>query len=165
VKFVFGLQELNSTSQALYSQKEHQRANLTGVSLIENFVAGKIKNTILKRGIEQNSKLRFKLVKNLSGLYWKEVPLSEAYERVKVIEKPFENEREFMEYAYKQSDNIIDINELPYFIEIASCKDKSSSVSKGGLIIQFDHILSHGLGMVALNVQWQIILHQRYSLL
>jgi hypothetical protein len=150
MKFVFGVQELNATSQAFYSHKEHQRANLTGISLIENFDAEKIKNTILKRGIEQNTKLRSKLVKNFSGIYWKEVPLSEAYERVKIIEKPFKNEQEFLEYATKQSGNIIDFNELPYFIELASYKDESSSVSKGGLIIQFDHILSDGLGMVAL---------------
>jgi hypothetical protein len=150
MKFVFGLQELNSTSQTGYSEKAHQRANLMGVILVENIDADKIKNVIIKRGIEQIPKLRSKLVKKFFNLYWKEVPLSEAYERIKIIEKPFENEQEFMEYASKQSGNIIDFNELLYFIEIATYKDKSNSISKGGIIFLFDHILSDGLGMVAL---------------
>jgi hypothetical protein len=149
MKFVFGLQELNSTSQAMYSEKAHQRANLMGVILIENIDADKIKDVIIKRGIEQIPKLRSKLVKKFFNIYWKEVPLSEAYERVKIIEEPFENEQEFMEYASKQSNNIIDFNELPYFIEIATYKDKSN-FNKGGIIFLFDHILSDGLGMVAL---------------
>jgi NRPS condensation-like uncharacterized protein len=150
MKSVFGLQELNSFSRTLYSQKLHQRTNLLAVSLIENFNPDKIKNIIINRGIQKIPKLRAKLVKKFFGLYWKEVPLSEAYERVKIIEKPFADEQEFMEYANKQSGNPIDLNELLYSIEIASYMDKTSSTSKGGIIIRIDHILSDGLGMVAL---------------
>jgi hypothetical protein len=67
-----------------------------------------------------------------------------------------------MEYASKQSSNIIDLNELPYFIEIAKFKDKLSSTSKGGIIFRFDHILSDGLGLVALMCTMADNLNQKY---
>jgi hypothetical protein len=151
MKFAFGLQEVNVASQSMYSQKPEQRINLTGVSFYENFDAEKIKDVIIKRGIEQIPKLRSKLVKKFFRLYWQEVPLSEAYERVKIIEKPFENEQEFMDYASKQSDEMIDLNELLYTIEIVSIVDKTSSISKGGIILRLDHLLTDGLGLVALT--------------
>jgi hypothetical protein len=52
MKILFGLRELNIASQAMYSQKTEQRANLLGVSLVENFDAEKIKQVIIKRGLE-----------------------------------------------------------------------------------------------------------------
>lgn len=117
----------------MYTQKRYQRSTLIGVILVENFNADNIKNVIIKRGIKQIPKLKFKLVKKFFSLFWKEVPLEEAIERVNIIEKPFDNEQEFIEYACKQNSKIIVyFNELPYSIEIVSYKENYRQLIKAG---------------------------------
>jgi NRPS condensation-like uncharacterized protein len=148
IKTIFGLEEVSGMDEKFFSFQRHQRVNLLVVVLIEEYDAERLRKLLIDRAINKVPKLTMQLLRKFNTLYWKRVPLTDGYKRIKIIEEPFNSEQGFVSYASSEVNCFIDVlNDLPYSIELC-CYDEKAK--RGGIIFKFDHILSDGLGLTTL---------------
>jgi hypothetical protein len=142
---LFGLEILNNLDLTFISKNNHQRLNLVVVFSFDNFDVDKIRTALIK-GIDKIPRFSSKLVRKFFGYYWKRVTQEELHKNIKIVDKIYKSEEEFIDYAKKEVNNYIEVlNHLPYSIEFI----KYSENNRGGMIFKFDHALSDGLGIVA----------------
>jgi hypothetical protein len=118
--------------------------NILVLFSLENFDADRLRSALIK-AINNIPKFRSKLVKKFFAYYWKAATLEEVYSRIRISDKIYKSEKEFIEYSKLEVNNFIDVTkEIPYYIELVKYADSD----KGGMLFKFDHVISDGLGIV-----------------
>lgn len=147
--YIFKIEELTSLEKNMLLYPRNNRSTIIEYIILESFQPEKIKSVIIEKGLKSFSKLRMKIVNEFAGYYWKEFPLKDALDQIKILsEVNLKNLEELEKYTLQEQYSIFNVGIGNYFYEFQIVKHGN----KGILIFKYDSLFSNEIGMIGLLI-------------
>jgi len=145
--YTIGIEEVTSLEFMFAPLRNENKFTMTGYFILESFEPEKIKNLIIEKAIKKFKRLRLKLTYTLGNYYWKEFPVEEAFNQVKIYSDiNLKINDDILKYVLKEQATPFNLNEFPYEFQLLRH-------GQGGfLLTKFDHSLSDGIGLLGLLI-------------
>ena len=148
VEHLYGMNKVSAGDTVLLWPKYESSYNLSMILKMDKMNPNTMKDYLIQNCLKRFRKLRAKLVFKFLCWWWKDIPIEEAAQRIKIIEDPnliFRKDSELNEYAMNFLEEKFDLeNEIPFKILIIK-NDLNKEDLRNIVIIKCDHSMGDGL--------------------